>query len=391
MAAQTGFGLTDLIEGKSFITTGFEASAPITNVSNDLPGVQAVAIEDNYEIDATNDTLPFNEGAGQFNVVLTHGRYNDTNLGAHIGALMTAHPSTALTYTAARLGDGRWSISVSSGTFTIEWDDDAVSAALANELGYDAVTGGAVANNVGQEVRWSTSTLVVVDFGAAQTWEMLLLYLDSTSTAAEYSSVAGYLHTSYLGDYRAPWAASASETLTISTRSTESDNPIQFALRATGEAGYRYLCLSWRHFDTADNHAIGLLKAFSVTYDSANGRTIGSLLATPPLEDGPGRSPGNLYPVEGTQTWGAELRFEDWEAASWRTVGHALARHGKKRPVMWVLDYLGNTATGADDLGDLADYGYVLWATVRSISNDQYGGQADAYVTNKVRLQQVPV
>jgi len=388
MAAQTGFGLTDLIEGKSFITTGFEASAPITNVSNDLPGVQAVAIEDNYEIDATRNTLKFNEGAATLTATLTAGRYNDTNLATHIKDQMEA--AGALTYTVGRLGDGRWSIGAPSA-FQLEWDTDSVSAALANELGYDPVTDASVALHVGQEARWSTSTLVVVDFGAAQTWEMLLLYIDSTSTAAEFNDVAGYLHTSYLGDYRAPWIASASETLTISTRSTESDNPVQFALRATGETGYRYLCLSWRHFDTADNHAIGLLKAFSVTYDSANGRTIGSLLATPPLEDGPGRSPGNLYPVEGTQTWGAELRFEDWEAASWRTVGHALARHGKKRPVMWVLDYLGNTATGADDLGDLADYGYVLWATVRSISNDQYGGQADAYVTNKVRLQQVPV
>lgn len=384
------FGLTDLVEGKTLIHTGFTSANPVTNISDDRPNKWAVAAGDNYEIDSSNDTLPFNEGGPQFNVVLTHGRYNSTNLGNHIAALMTAHPSTALTYGCLRTGSGRFQFQA-NGNFELEWDDDAVSAALAQELGFTAVSTGLANTWVGDEARWSTSSLIVVDFGAATAIEMILLYLSSTDSAATYSNVAGYLHSSYLGDYRAPWVAGASETLTISTRSTaQADNQIQFALRATAATDYRYLCISWRHFDTSQVHAWGLLKAFSAVYDSTNGRTIAPLRQRPPLASGPSINQDNMYPVTGIPEWGADLRFVDWEVASWRLVGHPAVRHGRKRPLFWILDYTGNTSSGADDLKLLTDYGHVLWASIQSVGPDEYGGQMDAYISNRIGLRQVP-
>jgi hypothetical protein len=384
------FGLTDLIEGKTLIHTGFQSANPVTNISDDRPNKWAVAIADNYEIDSSNDTLPFNEGGGQFNVVLTHGRYNSTNLGAHIGALMTAHPSTTLTYTVQRGGAGRWQFDA-NGSFELEWDDDAVSAALARELGHDTTSTGLAINHTGSEARWSTSSLIVVDFGAATAIEIILLYLASTDPSATFNNVTGYLHSSYLGDYRAPWVAGASETLTISNRSTtQTDNQIQFALRSTAATDYRYLCVSWRHFDTSQVHAWGLLKAFAVTYDSTNGRTITPLRQAVPLPSGPGITQDNMFPVSGIPEWGADLRFEAWEVASWRAVGHAAIRHGNKRPLFWILDYTGNLSSGADDLALLTDYGQALWASIASVGTDNTVGQQDAYITNRIRLRQVP-
>lgn len=386
---QTAFFLTDLIESGTLIHTGFTTAAPASNMSDDRPNVQAVAIEDNYEIDSSNDTLPFNEGAGQFNVVLTHGRYNSSNLGAHIGALMTAHPSTSLTYTVQRGGAGRWQFDA-TGSFEIEWDDDAVSAGLAQELGFTAAATGSGVNHTGDEARWSTATTVIADLGSAKSVEAVLVYIDSIYSGASTSNVALYMHSSYLGDTRAAWVAGASETLTLSNRPTgQTDNQIQFALRTEAATDYRYLCLSWRHFDAVDNHSIGLFKAFAATYDSANGRTVTPLSARVPFPDGRTIGRDSMYPIPGRGTWGADLRFADWEVASWRNVGHAVVRHGRTRPLFWVLDYTGNTSSGADDLALLADYGHALWAGVEAVANDDYGGQADAYISNRIRLRQV--
>jgi len=386
---QVAFGLTDLLEGKTMIHTGFESASPVTNVSDDRPNKWAVALQDNYEIDSTNDTLPFNEGAGQFNVVLTHGRYNSTNLNAHIGALMTAHPSSALTYTVTFGGAGRFLFSA-TGSFELEWDDDAVSSALANELGFAVASTGLSNAHIGAEARWSTASFIAIDLAAATSVEMLLLYLSSTDSATSFTNVTAYAHASYLGDYRGAWVGTASETLTLSTRSTnQTENQIQVALRAASATDYRWLAVSWRHFDTSNVHAWGLLKAFAATYDSVNGRTIQPLRAGPPLPSGPSINQDNMYPVAGIGEWTADLRFSDWEVASWRLVGHAIARHGRTRPLLWVLDYTGNTATGAADLSLLTDYGHVLWASVASISDDEYGGQMDAYISNRVRLRQV--
>jgi hypothetical protein len=97
-----------------------------------------------------------------------------------------------------------------------------------------------------------------------------------------------------------------------------------------------------------------------------------------------------MYPVTGIPDWGADLRFVDWEVASWRLVGHPAVRHGRKRPLFWILDYTGNTSSGADDLKLLTDYGHVLWASIQSVGTDEYGGQMDAYISNRIGLRQVP-
>ena len=397
--AQTAFFLTDVFDGKLQAT-----GLPTAPMSSDSPGFQSTVVEGpsivtgRFEIGTSNKWLDVDEGSGEVNVKINIGEYlSHTVLAAQIKANLDN--TLTDTYTVSWVS-GRFRIS-STGTFKFLWKtgshgtdnaDDNASA----ELGYTGTADDTsfLSSHDAEDARYSTSVALTVSLISATELNAFLWYAEGgdDDDAADFDDVKVYAGPPNGGLTRDAWIdAGATEIFSASKRPTaETTNQIQIAFQDPDAptTGFTFF-ISWRHFDSSKTHRVGLCKAFAVTWDTTNARTIGPLRGHQPISSAPPRSLANYYAPPGIVRWRASMDFPRWEVASWAEVVQAVIRHGRQTGVLWVEDFgTLRTATAAAVLADVKA-GKILWGTVQEISGGDAGGQQDAYRTSALTLEQL--
>jgi len=397
--ARTAFFTTDEIDGQIVASGPWDPDMPQTNVSKDSPGIQARVLEGVvnlgwFEVGSTNKWIDIDEGTGDVGVAFTVGRYTSPGaLRDEIATQLNAAAGLSDTYTVTWL-NGVFSIG-SSGTFSISWLNGTHTAtSIGQELGYStAADTSTAASHVAGSKRYSTAAAVVVDLGSATLLSAFLWYAEggNDGATAAFNDVNAYVDTSFRGFHRDAWTDASSTEITLSDRqTTQAVNQIQVGFQDPSTAtARRWAFISWRHFDESQDHRIGLCKAFKVTWDTTNTRTIGPLRGHRQISAAPPRSLSNYYAPPGIVRWRTSMQFDDWEVASWEEVVLALSEHGYQKGTLWCEDFgTLRTASDATVLTDV-DRGLVLWSTIQNIGGGDAAGSQDLYRTADLALEQL--
>jgi hypothetical protein len=403
--AQTAFFLKDLFDGNLAAGSGFTADLPGANASLDSPGLQAKQIEGTlttgtFETGSSNKWIDINEGFGAVLTAVPSQQWTQgpDQIGAALEDALNAAASLTFVYTVTWL-NGVFNIGAPSA-FTILWDTGSHGTSgtdnnIGQELGFNTVADSSSStSHTADKKRYSTGTSFVFDLGTATELNAFLWYAEGGDDDAtvDFDDVVAYVDTNLRGFARDAWVDAASTTIALSTRSaTQESNLIQIGFNDPDTApSRRWAFVSWRHFDESADHRVGICKAFSVTWDTTNARTIDPLRGHQPFNGGQPRNVENYYPAPGLQRWRANLTFSDWETASWQEVVAAVINHGRRTGLLWVEDLDAVKANGAAAKLSAVDAGTALWSVVQSTSGGDATGQQDAYRSSSLSLEQLP-
>ena len=289
MATSTiALGLTDLFDGAIHAHSPTEnAKLPAENVSTQLPSQPFEG--GGFEINALNQYIDIDEGAGEVVVTLTVGSYTGEALEVQLEADLAASALTH-TYTVGwDVSSGQWSIADLTGSFEIltktgTHGSDNADDGVYNELGWLTVADtGFGTSHLADELRYSTHHWLVFDLGSAKAVDAVLAYLESSDDAnASFDDLRVFAHTSDAGDLRRYWETTALVTdWTASARPTSGFNRVQVAHPTTGKVTKRWWMLSWRHFDEVEYHRIGLCKSVRDASASRHGHDRSAARASP--------------------------------------------------------------------------------------------------------------
>ena len=382
--ARIAFFLDDLL-GSIYAASPAAPSTPAANVQDDRPGVAfahpAGPTGGRFDVGPDNKFLDTDLGTA----TLTEGSYVEAQqLAAEIRSKLQAIDATFNCYVAS---SQRFTIERTAGNFSLLWLTGANAAnSIGREIGFTTTadqTGSAAYS--AHKARHSTHTFVLFDAGAGIAPAAVAAILDGDDDT-DYGDVRIYGFTSAIQLTRYVWAASGAISTAFSARPAREENTIQIARPAMAGGTRRWWLLSWRHFDESPRHDIGLVRAFAAVGSAT--RTVRELRGHRLDDPSEPLGPGNYYPPTLAKGWVLPLDFDAWEDSEWRTVGHAIVRHGRTSALLVAVNWTDIVA-GTLLAQDEADRGLLLWAVAEALPEDDYSGQGSAYLSASMTLRQL--
>lgn len=435
---KVGFGVNtdDILSWAKLTVLGETSDLPAKNMFNDRPrkpwevrrvlgGTAATAgllLDGWFEVDSTNKYIDLREdGSGSDTVItLTEGQYGGTDLASHI--------QTAL----AGVDSGKWRCSwgTTTGIFTIYSSDtsggtqadfkwktgahgtDNANNSIAKEIGfrkfpnYTGTDSGNTFDIAGEARHWThTWAEFSGTYGQAIAASLSPLIIDpifdqnqnprvdvaDIKLFTNSSPQSGSVQTAHT---RKAWEATHTGDATYSAQPGENQNRVRLATfgyssNTLVEKDQKTWFFSWRHWDQQTWRHVNLLKAMPVRWDSsATNRTIRQLAEHGLLDDSPSLGIGNYYPVAIEERWTVTMEFDQWEAATFRSVIHGIIREGRHTGLLWALR-LDELASGDVEGAAEADKGYLLWSALTDYSLDSYSGGASDYISATMSIEQI--
>ena len=395
--ARAALFVDDYFVGNRISSSSEQATLPARNAEDPRPGVQFAAAEGDdgwFEISIANGWIDLQEGVAvpvSVPIPPFTGKRSDAAL--HVQTAINASAFTTLTYTVEFLASQKCEISVSApNVFTLLWDSGAHTGAnIGLEFGfYTAADTGSTTAHQGIYERYSTSTFLLFDLGAAVAVDAFALILagnsDTNYGSGSDSHLRVYGNATNLSNHTvSQWESYASLTLTYSGRPAESENTIQVVGQSSPVA-YRYYMVSWRHFDASNEHRIGLARAFDVLWSST--RTIREMSGHGPVDPSGAIRQGDYYPISGDLVWQLPMAFDSWPVADYRAVIHKAVRARKSSPLMVAVRW-DEILSGGVSADDEADQGLLLWGSITEYSLDKRTAEASEYISGELLIEQV--
>jgi hypothetical protein len=187
--------------------------------------------------------------------------------------------------------------------------------------------------------------------------------------------------------------ATGSTTHTPSARPSEATSPENTLQLAFAASDQRYLALSWRHWSGAGaskpKRLVGLAMAFEAEQPTT--QTVTEIEGHELADMAEAIGPDNYYPVPLAQFWRLPLGIDQWPVAEYRSVLLPLARMGKTKGRLVMLNY-NNMADGVSgfDVDDEVARGNVLWCSLPlPPGSADYSGAESGSVTSEMVAEQI--
>lgn len=416
MVNRVAFGRTnlldDLIDSHSLESVSF----PADNVETKWPrrvfgpiGLDGDVKGGSFDIDPDFAWLDLDLGAGEVSIPFSPHTYDGLELANHVGVVVRAFTGDA-TFDVKRTGEGRrFSIERSTAFDILGTSGSHADASILGEIGFAAYPGASIADAVyagqpgyqGLFDRVSTHSWIRWDAGSGKTIDpdVVLLQLDGDddtdfSVTGVKSDVKVYSADATSIPTRAGFiGATASVEHTPSDRPSETTSPENTLQLAFTTADQRYWMLSWRHWsgsgDAKPRRLIGLAMAFEAEQPTT--QTVTEIEGHELADMAEAIGPDNYYPVPLAQFWRLPLGIDQWPVAEYRSVLLPLARMGKTKGRLVMLNY-NNMADGVSgfDVDDEVARGNVLWCSLPlPPGSADYSGAESGSVTSEMVAEQI--
>ena len=397
----TAFFSDDLLAKGSISDSSLPgAGTPVANVNDPRPRkVFQNSPAGCFEVSTGRQWIDLSETAPAITVAIQVpvGVYTGSALAVAIKSAINATAGLSNSYHCEWSG-GRFRINATAVTsFSLLWNSGAHGPAGAGDnigtlIGFRNVDLGPGNDFQAQDFRYSTHTFVRWSLDKSRPFHLATcqLYGDGSTS---FINANLYVHSGNLGNRREVWAASASTSLSFSSRPGDSENVIQIAWPASMSTGSQVF-FSWEHIDESEVHQVGVVallrKIGSNTQSdgSSTSRTVTQLRGHGLLDDSQGLGVNSYYPARTLKRWTTPLSFDAWELADYRAVVHQMVRYGRQTPFVWALNWTDLYA-GTRTADDEADNGSLLWAAIQDYSLDDREGATSSYASGTLTIEQV--
>jgi hypothetical protein len=393
--ARVAFFLDDLFSGHMLAHSTQDDAMPALNVEDDRPGIAFQAAEGDggqFEISTGNCWLDVNEGGGEVSVSIPWGAYRRQDLAIAIETALNVAAGLALTYACAWNSNQQCRIWAAGGNFSLLWLTGTHAATSAGtELGFSVAADDAGSSfYIADEVRYSTSTWLLWDLGAANNLYAAAVILDGDDDT-EYGTGGGslrcYGNATNLGAWVEVWKSSAALSLAFSSRPSEDENKIQVCGQATPAAAYRYYMIGWRHFDESAEHRVGIARGWGRPKQSTT-RTVRAIQGHELVDPAEALRQGDYYPTGGEKVWRLPLAFDAWLDTDYRAVVHPVLRHGRNHALLVALRW-DDILAATYDADDEADKGLLLWGCLVDYGGDSLAHEGSSWMSGELVVEQV--